>query len=465
MEGNHPPNYKVGHLAKTSALVSRRILRPAILAVCLALFFRAFLIDIYQVPTGSMAPALLGHHRACICPRCGFPVQVCLHERDDGADEARERWYRDAFCPNCGATALGLNQSPFVAGERLLVDRSAYAVRAPRRWEIVVFHLFGLDFIKRVLGVPGETVEIRGGDLYVDGALCRKTLAEFKAMRILVFDNDYQPQPMTWAPRWESAPYRPDFSVLDGTALHLDAMQGPDSWQLAAYRHFCLDSHKWLPISDEYCYNGAQPCRTVPVHDVMLECDVDIQAGQGILVFGITDGKDHMVAKIPVLDARSPVSSPTASLHSVSSFSLPALEKMEPAIVEQAGVSLRPGKRYHVEWAFVDRRVMLVIDGVPVFEMVDMPECEARAPLVRPVMIGARGVEATCTHLRLWRDVHYTQDGKNGVAGEVVRLGPDQYFVLGDNSPRSEDSRFWPDGGKVPGSSLVGGLLLTPGHR
>jgi signal peptidase I len=35
-------------------------------------------------------------------------------------------------------------------------------------------------------------------------------------------------------------------------------------------------------------------------------------------------------------------------------------------------------------------------------------------------------------------------------------LGPDQYFVLGDNSPNSHDSRFWPDGGVVPAKNVLG---------
>jgi signal peptidase I len=86
---------------------------------------------------------------------------------------------------------------------------------------------------------------------------------------------------------------------------------------------------------------------------------------------------------------------------------------------------------------------------------------------VRPVIMAAKGVKANLTNIRLWRDVHYTQDGKQGVGGAVVRLGPDQYFVLGDNSPRSEDSRFWPDGGKVPVSALLGAPLFGfgPGQR
>ncbi len=437
----------------------RKLFGMVIMLICLALLVRTFLLDTYHVPTGSMAPALLGDHRACTCPRCGFPVEVGLHQRDNGAAAAQASWYRQAWCPNCGATGLPLHLAPTEGGQRLLVDKTAFAIRTPRRWEIAVFHLFGLDFIKRILGLPDESIEIKGGDLYVDGELCRKTLAEFKAMRILVFDNNYQPQPMTWAARWENASGSQPSQLAAGTSLLLD---GTHSWHLAAYRHFCLETGKCLPIADEYGYNGAEPCRSVPVHDVMLDCEVEIKEGQGSLALGITDSKDHVIVKLPVGGQ-----APSATLHAAPGFSLPVLQNLGPALTEAAGVLLQPGKRYHVEWAFVDRRVMLAIDGQMVFAPFDLPACETRLPLLRPVMLAVSGVKATATNIRLYRDVHYTQDGKNGVGGALVRLGPDQYFVMGDNSPRSEDSRFWPNDGAVPGSAMVGSplLVLRPGWR
>jgi signal peptidase I len=69
----------------------------------------------------------------------------------------------------------------------------------------------------------------------------------------------------------------------------------------------------------------------------------------------------------------------------------------------------------------------------------------------------------TVNRFRLYRDVHYGQQGKNAVQGKSVRLGVDQFFLLGDNSPNSSDSRYWPDEGRVPGGSLVGSVLLL--HR
>lgn len=89
-----------------------------------------------------------------------------------------------------GAVALALFIMAFVAraftvdgpsmlptlttGERLLVDKLTYRFRDPVRGEIVVFKLPSdpsMYLIKRVVGEPGDVVEIKSGRLFVNGAL------------------------------------------------------------------------------------------------------------------------------------------------------------------------------------------------------------------------------------------------------------------------------------------------------
>ncbi|WP_219836641.1 signal peptidase I [Paenibacillus sp. R14(2021)] len=61
----------------------------------------------------------------------------------------------------------------FYTGERLIVNKVIYDIRQPHRGEVIVFHVpdEGRDFIKRVIGVPGDKVKYEGDNLYINGKL------------------------------------------------------------------------------------------------------------------------------------------------------------------------------------------------------------------------------------------------------------------------------------------------------
>ena len=61
-------------------------------------------------------------------------------------------------------------------GDNLVVERVSYYFHEPRRYDIVVFRVPDDErkrehYIKRVIGLPGETVEISGGKVWIDGAV------------------------------------------------------------------------------------------------------------------------------------------------------------------------------------------------------------------------------------------------------------------------------------------------------
>ena len=66
----------------------------------------------------------------------------------------------------------------FQSGEYVLTDKISYRLGTPQRGDVVVFHApkeancpegTGCDFIKRIMGLPGETVEIKENGIWVNG--------------------------------------------------------------------------------------------------------------------------------------------------------------------------------------------------------------------------------------------------------------------------------------------------------
>lgn len=73
----------------------------------------------------------------------------------------------------------GLSMFPnYHNGDYLLTDKVSYKLGAPKRGDVVVFHApeaaqcptgTGCDFIKRILGLPGETIEVKDNAIWVNG--------------------------------------------------------------------------------------------------------------------------------------------------------------------------------------------------------------------------------------------------------------------------------------------------------
>jgi signal peptidase I len=60
-----------------------------------------------------------------------------------------------------------------VSGDHIMTDKTAYRSRSPERFDVVVFE-YPEDpqktFVKRVLGLPGETIEVRNKKVWINGS-------------------------------------------------------------------------------------------------------------------------------------------------------------------------------------------------------------------------------------------------------------------------------------------------------
>lgn len=410
-----------------------------------------------------MAPVLRGWHRFKNCPCCGYDV-VAGYVPRSGREEIAHR----ARCSNCGQE-FPVADAPLVGGDRVLVDKNVFHWRDPRRWEVVIFSPSEapvespLFYVKRVVGLPGESIRLWEGDVYANGELCRKSWRQMWETRQIVMDMDYPPRPQGWSCRWlleppESDARLPrskagsqtclaDAEVLQGGTLTLDAAQTPQSQLCLTYRHWDYQQQQEAPLRAENAYNGAVRGRAFlpPIHDFGVECTVEIKTShaKGELALRLFDGADSVEAVIPVGGERS------------RDYYL-----MVPRKDQNVAVCASPWQRgtsHHLAFACIDRRAVLAVDN-KVLLWLDLPPAPRRGAVSRPLQIGVRGVSLRLRHLRLFTDVYYYHDGIHA-SEQPTHLGADEFFLLGDNSANSTDSRHWSQPG-VPRSALVGKPFL-----
>ena len=65
----------------------------------------------------------------------------------------------------------GLSMMPTLQNQdRMIVNKLSYEIGQPKRFDIIVFHApEGKDYIKRVIGLPGDRIEYKNDTLYVNG--------------------------------------------------------------------------------------------------------------------------------------------------------------------------------------------------------------------------------------------------------------------------------------------------------
>jgi signal peptidase I len=421
------------------------------------LLVRSFAAEAYVVPTGSMAPTLLGHHSELTCQRCRFQFAV-------GLDDERE--VAQAVCPNCGQRMPDYPAALDSVGDRVLVQKFLYEFRGPKRWEIAVFHLPAdpvQAFVKRVVGLPGEAIRISDGDVYVNGRIARKSLSEQRATRILVHDSRFEPRDRGQLPRWSFQADASEgvcasgWSLQDGRFRHEGFDQrGPaaDDWLI--YRHLDPSLGRYGPVTDFYAYNGGDLRGENEVADLGIEARVTVSESVQSLTLALRSGPDRFLVRIPV-----------ASNADIELLRNDAPVELSNCRNPFAGRGHWP-RTLTLEASVFDRRVQVAFGGRLLFEPFDYESQVAQAPASdeSPVALGIRGGTASVSELRIYRDIYYTSrlagiPRQSQKRNAEVQLRDDEYFVLGDNSPVSNDSRFWSEGPVVRGALLVGKPFLV----
>lgn len=409
----------------------RRIVEGIVLFLCSILFLRTMALEPFGVPTGSMAPTLVGNHKTVSCSRCQYLATI-------GEPNNKANGYPPLFCPNCNMADLLLDKAKEVAGDRLLVDKTVYRIRNPRRWEVAVFICpsdKSKPYVKRVIGLPTEQVQLKDGDVWINGELLRKTLTQAKECLIPVYNGDFFP-PQGWERRWlptdrvpRLKPVEDPFPEWYGYFGNEVIVHGENAVtpRMVAYWHVNADTGETNIIRDAFEYNGhGVGTQQFAVHDFHFSTVVEPTSGNGVLILHMYDGLDEVTAHIA-----------TGGEFGESKLLIP-----EKGMIRSCNKApLKIGEKATIEISMIDRRASVAVNGQEYFSY-DLPAGVKREDVSSPVKVGSQGVNVAFRKLTLSRDIYYRPGGAHGNT-KPLTLGADEYFMLGDNTANSDDSRTW----------------------
>ena len=436
---------------------ARETVESIAIAFVLAFLFKTFQAEAYVIPTGSMAPTLYGRHKEVCCEACGFEFAVGASTEIDQSTGLLVARIQNAVCVNCGFKNAAMD-APVFNGDRILVNKQ---IDNFKRFDVVVFknpEEAHINYIKRLIGLPGERIRVRKGDIWARTAdgdafqIQRKEDPNVQnAIQLMVHDDRYPSQPllnMGWPERWVPCqqgrgsdsvggwiPSDNVGIVPDRSARSYRFEQQGNGPQWLRYRHMQPTETVWravqndepLPrpearlISDFCSFNAYEvkvPGRMDPmafeggvywVGDLTVQFQLDVQpaAKTSVCVVELVEGPETYQCEINIDSGKV----------TLWSFPTPidAGEEVTRNEVAIGQTDFSGAGSYEVCMANVDDRVCLWVDGTLVefdrpteFECSDVP-----APTDRdlcPVGIALQGASGEVSELIVKRDIYYRND-------------------------------------------------------
>lgn len=514
-----------------SARGGRETIDALVVAFVLAFMIRTFQAEQFVIPTGSMAPTLMGRHMDVDCAECSQRFKV--NASDESAEKIQElkaafksngqrltpeeiqREYQArqvvaGTCPQCGyvmpfrsdnlADQIPEGSPPVkeqtnYGGDRIVVRKYVYSFTDPKRWDVVVFKYPGdsrANYIKRLVGLPNESLRIYQGDLFTraaneEGAYAieRKPADKVLALRQLVHDTDHDPLSLYsagWPLRWQTEDdawqieTKPNGKKIEQTyRCESDDPSTGNTAKWLRYQHTIPNDGVWREllkskgkpdgqkvdltavapqpslVTDFVAYNSGLSRQQVAsareltnrprfmkdfsnvgshwAGDLCLDADVRIDSEGGELLFDLVEAGTHYEVAIDVTTGKA-------------TFSRKLFDSSVKEEITTAQTSLRGKGSHSVRFANVDDQLHLWIDN----KLVEMDgtyqaaetQTERSALVPRtseqdagdlaPAGIGIAGGSVQVDRMQVWRDIYY-------LAARWDRRSDQENFVTDYNLP------------------------------
>ncbi len=488
----------------------KETLTSVMIAFIMAFVFRGFVIEGFLIPTGSMAPTLLGKHMRFQGPDTGYDFAVGPWDYADRGNQiptsiqgpgtaARPEQRGGPIEPTDPVTGQQWEQTkvPLRAGDRVFVIKYLPVLFEPERWDVTVFKNPGTqeNYIKRLIGLPNEQIALAAGDVFTrpfsaivgeprgadawdqsGWSIQRKPERVQRAMFQLLFDSVYTPPTSTSPGSTYRAPWRGegDWEGIDASITYRKNGSGAATlaWRDAA-----------RPVTDWVAYNESRTKTTeeFPATDVAMSFGIQPDEGaQPITITAVLNamgfeyrGEYDAGAGRVTLRMRPQDAGPDEPWDVI-------VDNAEAPALETGGAATT------IEFWHMDQALSFYIDGRLVaggrvdgaYELTpaermraatgsDLDELLTRFPQLTRSVLGSPetyrpttlrwefgGGPFTLHRVALKRDIYYQHHPVSATRGAhpslPVVLNDTQYFMCGDNSPSSLDSRLWsatPGGG------------------
>ncbi|MEZ6130035.1 MAG: S26 family signal peptidase [Planctomycetaceae bacterium] len=451
---------------------TRETVESVAIAFILAFLFKTFQAEAYVIPTGSMAPTLYGRHKEVACDGCGFSFAVGASSEIDQETGALNGRIDNAYCSNCGKR-IEAKAAPVFNGDRILVNKQ---VPGYNRFDVVVFknpEQGHVNYIKRLVGLPNETIRIRKGDIWAktpgsdSWEIQRKADPDVQRdIQLTVYDDNFPATALIeagWPERWEPSVE----SNADGTVggwLPTENAWNPnrqtrryqcnatsDQLQWLRYRHFLANETAWpdpeqvnpdLPtpqavLITDFCsfnaydsphngWNSARPTGIYWTGDLTISADIDIREVRpnATMALQLVEGPQTFQCNIDLNSGTA-----TLTMATGDSSALPS-DVTTTAVMATGPTDITSPGSYQVAFANVDDRICLWVndslvtfDGATEYESSDVPEPTQRD--LAPCGVAFSNADAEVSSLLLERDIYYRNEAIEFTAEQG--LSPNQY--------------------------------------
>lgn len=482
-----------------------------IIAFVVAFVFRGFVLEPFMIPTGSMAPTLMGAHMRFDDPQTGFDWSVNYWDRSSEPSPRQGTKIEPIVVHDpMGGGELREHDVPLRSGDRIFVLKSVYSFFDPSRFDVVVFKFPGStkdeppgsqnNYIKRLIGLPGEQLALIDGDVFTRPASMAKKDEDnpWSGEGWTIARKPERVQRAVWQPLFDSQ-YTPLNAQLGKAQFYPPWKGTTQGWDIASKAHYRYqgaeptalewnwDAHPitdWTPYNEVFMLKHYPPppgevtglastyplqiC--FPVSDLRARCTLTPDAA-GLTMSAVLRTRRH--------EFRADISDETVRLR-MKPDGDDAQWKELVSVPLPAG-ALKPGRATAVEFWHADQTLSLWIDGKRVAEAgydwtpaqrvlastgVTIDDALKNEAARKGFALYDPGVYQTAAfrfefagsaftihRAAMDRDLYYqpklnSQNGAYAFATHphaTPTLTPDQFFFCGDNSPASSDSRLWTD--------------------